>query len=179
MSLEDAQLKMNEAVDWISNQLAGIVALKGAVQSNLIETIRVLHNGQMTPLQHIATVYGKGSQINIQPYQPDPQLLKAIEKAVTDAGFGAYVNSKTTVVASAPELSIEARQQTIVRINKLGEEAKVSVRTIRKNCKNNLKLPSEDEQKKVISSFTFSSLFNFSSVCFSLFLFVLFGLQYR
>lgn len=148
MNLDEARMKMTAAVDWLRDQLSGIVPLKGAAQSSLIETIKIGYLGQHTPLKHVARIGAVKDSISIEPFDPSPQLLKSIEKACQESGFNAYVFSKTQVLASRPPYDAQTRRETIARVKKVAEDARVSVRNIRKNAKKTLNAPSKDELQK-------------------------------
>jgi ribosome recycling factor len=135
---------MSKAVEHFIEQLTGIVwAIPTA---GLIDTIRVDYHGQATPIKHLANTGQGDGRIKVEPY--DPTTLGAIEKALKAAGYNAYVFSKKAVCINLPKIAGQAdREKVIAQVRKLEEEAKVAIRNIRKNARNKLRLP-EDEQRR-------------------------------
>lgn len=141
---------MQKPIDFLSEQLHGITPL--GVNSSLVDTVKVSAYGQKTPIGHLASSSGDGSRITIAPY--DPSLRNVIAKACQDAGFDAYVFSKETVVVNLPIMSGETKIETRNRIKKLGEEAKVAVRNMRKHIKKQIQKETKHEDEKLIQSVT-------------------------
>lgn len=152
MNLNETRSKMSNAVDWLRDQLSGIIPLRGAAQSSLIETVKVPHCGQLTPVKYIARIGAVKDSISIEPFDPSPALLKNIEKACQESGFNAYVFSKTTVLASRPPYDAQTRKETIARMKRVAEETKVSIRNIRKNFKKSFDAASKDELQRAEKS---------------------------
>lgn len=118
---------MRKTVDLFKSQLFG---MEDNVNENLIATVKVGYNHQPTPLQHLSLVYQKDRRVSVTPF--DPTMVGVIEDELKKQGFDAYKFSKTTVVVNIPLITGEARQKVASRMKKLGEEAKVSIRNIRK-----------------------------------------------
>lgn len=137
---------MQRSLDFLSDQLHGISSL-GVSSSTLVEAVKVSVYGQRTPLKHLASTDAVGQRITIKAF--DPSNVQAIAKACQDAGFNAYVFSKESVVVTLPDQSGDTRNETKARIKKLGEDAKVSIRNVRKHFKQGLKdLPKNDRHKE-------------------------------
>jgi len=141
---------MQKAIDFLSDQLHGITPL-GAT-SSLIDTVRVTAYGQKTPLGHLATTAGRGEKVTITPH--DPNLRGAIAKACQDAGFNAYVFSKESVVVNLPIMSGETKEETRKRIKRLGDDAKVAIRNVRKQFKKGIPKDQKHEDEKLIQEAT-------------------------
>ena len=147
MNLNAVNSKMNKAIDHFEDQLLGITKLGGVRPTTLIDTIRVSCYGQKTPIKHLAITSSIKNGVSIEPH--DPSILKSIEKGCKDAGYNAYVFSKTTVMVSIPPPSGEDREQAKLRIKRIGEETKVSIRNIRKKAKQDVPkdTPKNEKQK--------------------------------
>lgn len=118
----------------------------GGITSALVDTVKVEAYGQLMPIQHLALTSGGGTKpISVRPH--DPTLVSTIAKVLEKQGFNAYVYSKDTVYVSVPPPSGEDKEKTRQHIRKLGEDAKVSIRNIRKHCRNGLEASSKDELK--------------------------------
>ena len=118
---------MRKTVDLLKAQLHG---LRDNINESLIETVKVDYNHQPTPLQHLSLVSQQGRRISVTPYEP--YMVGAIEDELKKQSFNAYKFSKTTVVVNIPEPSQENRNKVVSQMKKLGEEAKISIRNIRK-----------------------------------------------
>jgi len=118
---------MRKTVDLLESQLFG---MRDNINDDLIATIKVNYNHQPTPLQHLSLVSQRDRRVSIVPY--DPSLIGAIEEELKKQGFNAYKFSKTTVVVNIPLPDGESRKKVDSQIKKLGEEAKISIRNIRK-----------------------------------------------
>lgn len=129
---------MQKTIDLLQEQLVGIHS--GTLNAGIVDTIRIDYYGQKIPLKQIASVTQKSRTISILLY--DLQSIENIISTLTKNGFNAFKFSKQEIIINAPEASGEESQKTFNRISKLGEEAKISIRNIRKNYRN--KLTKED-----------------------------------
>lgn len=135
---------MEKTVEHFAEQLAGI--RYGIPTCGLIDTIKVDCHGQSLPIKHMAQTMPQQGIIAVVPF--DPSMLGAVDKALKTAGFNSYVFSKTTVAVSLPKFAGGAdRDKVIAQIRRLEEEAKVSIRNIRKKVRQKASL-SEDETRK-------------------------------
>jgi ribosome recycling factor len=130
-NLHDYQVQMNKTVDHLEEQLVGI--RWGTITSGLVDTVRVSCYSGITELRYLASTQGDAKRIQVTPY--DPALLGPINTALNDSGFNAYIFSKTSVVVNVPQRCGEEKDKVIKRVRKLGEEAKVSIRNIRKKAR--------------------------------------------
>lgn len=129
--LLDVEERMEKAVGVLKDALAGIRT--GRANPGLVDSLRVEAYGSPTPLKTIATVGApEPTQIVIRPY--DPGTLKDIEKAIqaSDLGFTPQ-NDGRVIRLNVPPLSAEVRRKMVARIRDLCEEAKVSLRNIRRD----------------------------------------------
>lgn len=123
--------EMQKPVDYFWEQVRCLRS--GGIQPSLIDTIKVSYYGQDTPLKHLAQTVKVPNGISVQPHEPS--LVNQTCKALKDAGFNAYVFSKTAVMVSVPPPSGEDREQMRKRVRELGEEARIAIRQIRKKFK--------------------------------------------
>src|SRR5262249_27324209 len=144
-NLTEATASMHKAVRLLKDSLIGIRS--GGITANVLDTVRVEYDGQLTPIKHLAqTIDGQG-KVLITPY--DPSLLGAIVAALMARGFNAYVFSKSSVAVSASPLSGEQREQVQAQVRRLGEEARISVRGVRRRARQKLdsKLPRDERRR--------------------------------
>ena len=129
--LLDVEERMEKAIRKLKGDLAGIRT--GRANPGLVDSLRVNVYGSEVPIKQIASVGApEPNQIVIRPY--DPGTLKDIEKAIqtSDLGFNPQSDGRL-IRLSVPPLSTEVRRKMVGRIKELTEEAKVSVRNIRRD----------------------------------------------
>lgn len=141
---------MQKTIDSLESQLKGIRL--GSVDINLIDTVKVIYQGQPTPLPHVAYSERKGNGISVTPFEA--QLVTVVCKALQASGFSAYVFSKTSVMVSTPPPSGEEKAKVLARVSKLGEEAKIAIRNIRKKHRQTLTKDEIKEQDKSLQKTT-------------------------
>jgi ribosome recycling factor len=144
--LLDAEDRMEKALDILKRALGGIRT--GRANPGLVDTIRVDVYGSPTPLKQIAQVGApEPTQIVIRPY--DTSTIKDIEKAIIagDLGFNPS-NDGRVVRINIPPLSTEVRKKMVARIKDLAEEARVSIRNVRRDAN---KAADTAEKDKTIS----------------------------
>jgi ribosome recycling factor len=122
---------MEKAVRKLKGDLAGIRT--GRANPGLVDSLKVEVYGSLTPIKQIASVAApEPNQIVIRPY--DPGTLKDIEKAILASDLGFTPQSDGRVIRlNVPPMSMEVRRKMVARIRDLCEEAKVSLRNIRRD----------------------------------------------
>ncbi|MDA0658534.1 MAG: ribosome recycling factor [Planctomycetota bacterium] len=130
--LLDAEERMKKAIHILRHSLTGIRT--GRANPGLVDSVRVDVYGSPTPLKQIASVGApEPTQIVIRPY--DPSTIKDIEKAIIASDLGLTPQNDGRVVRlNIPALSTEVRKKMVARIKDLTEEAKVSVRNVRRDA---------------------------------------------
>ena len=129
--LFDVEERMEKAISVLKNSLAGIRT--GRANPGLVDSLRVEVYGSPTPIKTVATVGApEPTQIVIRPY--DPGTIKDIERAIqaSDLGFTPQ-NDGRIIRLNVPPLSMEVRRKMVARIKDLTEEAKISLRNIRRD----------------------------------------------
>ncbi len=129
--LKDCNERMEKAIEVLKKSLSGIRT--GRANPGLVDSLRVDVYGSPTPIKQVASVGApEPTQIVIRPY--DPQVIKDIEKAIvaSDLGFNPQ-NDGRVVRINIPPLSTDVRKKMVSRIKDLSEEAKVSIRNIRRD----------------------------------------------
>lgn len=147
--LLDAEERMDKAVDHFQSQLTGIRT--GRATPGLVDGIRVEYYGSPTPLKQLAQIScPEPQQIVIRPF--DASILGDISKAIQASDAGMAPNSDGRLIRlNVPPLSTERRREMVSRINKSAEEARISIRNIRRDANKHAdqgqkdKLYSEDD----------------------------------
>ena len=142
MELLDLELRMQKSIDVFDQNLSEIRA--GRANPAILNRISVEYYGVPTPINQVAGIsVPEARTIVIQPW--DASVLKAIEKAILASDIGLNPNNDGKVIRlNFPELTADRRKELAKDVRKLAEEAKVSVRAIRRDGMDEVK----DEQKK-------------------------------
>jgi ribosome recycling factor len=130
--LLDAEDRMEKAIQVLKSSLAGIRT--GRANPGLVDSLRVEVYGSPTPIKQLASVGApEPNHIVIRPY--DPSTLKDIEKAIiaSDLGFNPQSDGRLIRI-NVPPLSTEQRRKMVGRIKDLAEEAKISIRNVRRDA---------------------------------------------
>ena len=135
--IENLSLSMQKSVDSFLKEIASIRT--GRANSSILDTIKVEYYGFPTPLVEIAQVsVPEPRQIMIRPYEKES--LKLIEKAIINSNLGLVPSNDGTVVRlNIPALSEERRKEYVKTLGKIAENARVSIRNIRRNANESLK----------------------------------------
>lgn len=130
--LLDAEERMDKAVHVLQGQLQGIRT--GRATPGLVDSVRVDYYGSPTPLKQMANVsVPEPQQILIRPF--DAQMVGEIAKAIQASDMGLAPNTDGRVVRlNIPPLSTERRRQLVSRVKELAEEARISIRNIRRDA---------------------------------------------
>ncbi len=143
--------KMQKAISVLQENLGAVRA--GRANPAILNKISVEYYGTLTPLTQVASVsIPEARTLVIQPW--DANLLKEIEKEISKSDIGITPNNDGKVIRlSFPELTEERRKEIVKTVKKMGEDSKVTIRSIRrdaidfaKNLKKNNEI-SEDELK--------------------------------
>lgn len=151
INLDSVSVRMNGAVDALHRDFGGLRT--GRASTALLDTIQVDAYGSLMPLNQVGTVgVPEPRLLTVQVW--DKGLVKAVEKAIRDAGLGLNPQPDGALVrVPLPELSQERRQELVKIANKYAEQARVAVRNVRRDAMDDVKKAqkngdiSEDEQK--------------------------------
>ena len=132
-ALLEAEDKMEKAIEVAKENFAGIRT--GRVQPGLFAKVMVEYYGSPTPLQQLASFQSPEARtLLITPF--DKTSLQAIEGALRDSDLGANPSNDGTVIRiTMPELTAERRKEYIKLAHTQGEDAKVSIRHVRRHAK--------------------------------------------
>ena len=144
--------KMNKTVSVFEEELATVRV--GKANASVLDKVRVDYYGAPTAIRDIAQIKATDARtLTIQPW--DKCTLKSIEKAILASDVGITPQNDGSVIRlSFPQLTEERRRELSKQVVKMGEEAKVAVRNIRRDamdkCKDMKKKSemTEDEEKQ-------------------------------
>ena len=133
--------KMEKTISVLTEELGTLRA--GRANPAILNKVMVEYYGVPTPLSQIANIsIPEARLIVVQPW--DASMLKEIEKEIIKAEIGIMPNNDGKVIRLAfPELNEERRKELVKTVKKMGEESKVSIRSIRRDAMDSVK-----EQKK-------------------------------
>lgn len=135
--LESIEEKMDKAIEHLDRELAKIRA--GKANPKMLEGIMVDYYGSQTPLSQVASINTPDPRtIAVQPWEKG--LISIIEKAIMNANLGLNPDNNGEVVRiNIPPLTEERRHNLVKQVKKEGEDAKISVRSARKDAHDELK----------------------------------------
>ncbi|KNX37568.1 ribosome recycling factor [Luteipulveratus halotolerans] len=132
-SLLEAEDKMEKAVEVAKEDFAGIRT--GRANAGMFNKLTVDYYGAPTPLQQLASFQTPEARtILVQPF--DKGAMAAIEKALRESDLGVNPSNDGNVIRIIlPQLTEERRKDYIKLARTKGEDAKVSIRNIRRKAK--------------------------------------------
>lgn len=170
--LENAKAKMKAAIEHLKEEYTAIRA--GRANPAVLDKVTVDYYGSPTPINQVAAVsVTEARVILIQPW--DASILGGIEKAIQKSDIGINPqNDGKNIRLIFPQLTEDRRKEIVKEISKIAEDAKVSIRNIRRDCMDkikNLKKTSEiteDDMKKAekkVQTFTDDSCAEIEKLC--------------
>ena len=129
--------KMEKAINQLHREFGSIRS--GRANPMILDKVIVEYYGAPTPLRQMSQVTVQdGTTLVITPY--DKTILKDIEKAIIKAEIGITPNSDGICIRLPfPPLTEERRRETAKEVKKLGEDAKIAIRNVRRDMVDDLK----------------------------------------
>lgn len=146
--LDSAKEAMDNAIKHLEKQFANIRA--GKASPAMLGNVMVNYYGSQTPLSQVANVNTPdGRTISVQPWEK--KMLQEIEKGIQVANLGFNpMNNGDLIIINVPPLTEERRRDLAKQAKAEAEDAKIGVRSARKDANNEIKKledVSEDLQK--------------------------------
>lgn len=135
-TLFNAEERMEKAVVVAKEEFGAVRT--GRATPQMFAKITVDYYGTPTPLPQLATINTPEARMAIvKPY--DPSQLAAIERAIRDSDLGVNPGNDGTIIrVLLPQLTEERRKDLVKVTRHKGEDAKVSIRNIRRHAKDAL-----------------------------------------
>jgi len=135
--LDTTQEAMANAIKHLEKQFTNIRA--GKASPSMLGSVMVDYYGSQTPLSQVANVNTPdGRTITVQPWEKS--MLQEIERGIAYANLGFNpMNNGETIIINVPPLTEERRKDLAKQAKAEAEDAKVSVRTARKDANNDIK----------------------------------------
>ena len=142
LDLKPFEEKMKKAISVYEETLSTMRA--GRANPNALSKINVDYYGSPTPISGVAAVsISDARTLVIQPW--DASTVKDIEKAILASDLGITPQSDgKTIRLIFPQPTEDRRREMTKQIAKMGEEAKVAIRNLRRDANDKIK----DQKKK-------------------------------
>ncbi len=135
---------MSKAMERLLRELARIRA--GRANPAMLDEVKVDSYGAMMPLKQVGTISVADARLLvIKPF--DRNTIAAIEKAINNSQLGLNPQSDGVVVRiPIPPLTEERRKQLVKQAGQAGEDAKISMRQVRREANDLLKQAEKDKE---------------------------------
>ena len=134
---ETAKTKMGKTVNALVTEYGAIRA--GRANPQILDKLTVDYYGTPTPINQLGSIsVAEARVLVVQPW--DKSVLKAIEKAIQTSDIGINPQNDGSVIRlTFPPLTEDRRKELAKEIQKIGENSKVAIRSIRRDCLEKLK----------------------------------------
>ena len=138
--------RMDSTISYFEKELSSVRTARAS--STMLDNLLVEAYGNKTPVNQLGNIsVPDPNTLTIQVW--DTSLLKNIENSITESNLGINPQSEGSLIRlPIPKLSEERRLELSKVVSKYGENAKISIRNIRRDTLDHLK---SDEKEKVIS----------------------------
>ncbi len=140
--LEEGKESMTKAITHLEAELVKIRA--GKASPAMLNGIVVDYYGNPTPIDQVGNISAMDARtISIQPWEKN--MLQPIERAIIAANIGINPQNDGNIIRLfLPPLTEERRKEMVKRCNGEGEQAKVAVRSIRRDAIEHIKKLQKD-----------------------------------
>jgi len=140
--LLEAEVRMEKSIESLQKELQPIRA--GRATPSLVERVMVDYYGAPTPLLSLATINAPEARLLvIQPY--DRSSIVGIEKALRAGELGLNPGNDGMVIRiPIPPLTEERRKEFVKMVHKHAEQARISIRNIRRDENDHVKRLEKD-----------------------------------
>jgi ribosome recycling factor len=129
--LDDLKRRMDQGIESFRKELSGLRT--GRASINMLDPVQVDAYGTHMPLNQVGTVNAPEARLlTVQVW--DKGLVKAVEKAIADAGLGLNPQPDGQLIRlPIPALTTERRAEISKLANKYAESARVAIRNVRRD----------------------------------------------
>jgi ribosome recycling factor len=129
--LAETELEMDDRITKLKGEFGALRT--GRASPQLLEGVKVEYYGAQVPLKQVASItVSEGRTLEIRPW--DPSALAEIEKGLQKSDVGVPPQSDGKMIRlTMPAMTAERRQDMVKVVRKMGEEAKVAVRNLRRD----------------------------------------------
>jgi len=139
-----AEQKMHKSLEALKNDLAKIRT--GRAHTGLLDHVMVDYYGSMVSVNQVANVnLGDSRTINVQPYEKN--MIGKVEKAIRDSDLGLNPATNGDLIRVPMPMLTEERRKDLTKIVRSEcENAKVSIRNVRRDANESLKKLIKDKE---------------------------------
>lgn len=137
MILDICRERMEHAISHLDKELVHIRA--GKASPRMLDSVLVSYYGSMVPLMQVSNISTPDARtIAVQPWEKS--MIQPIEKAIINSNLGFNPDNNGEIIRiNVPTPTEERRRDMMKQVNKEGENARVSLRSARKEANDNLK----------------------------------------
>lgn len=140
--LETTEEQMKQSIAHMKSEFVKIRA--GKATPSMLNGVMVEYYGSMTPLSQVSNINTPdGRTISIQPWER--KMIDTIERAIINSNLGfAPMNNGESIIINIPPLTEERRRDLAKQAKAESENAKISIRSHRKEAKDEVKKLEKD-----------------------------------
>lgn len=151
--VKDAETKMLKSIDSYKTEIAKLRT--GRAHPSVLDHIRVENYGNLVPLSQVCSITVTDARtLTISPWEKS--MVQPIEKAIMNSDLGLNPATSGTVIrVPMPALNEERRKELIKVVRSEAENARVSIRNVRRDANGELKellkgkIITEDEERRL------------------------------
>jgi ribosome recycling factor len=140
--IKEIETRMRASIDALKREFSGLRT--GRASANLLDPVQVMVYGSRMPLNQVATVsVPEPRMITVQVW--DRSNVMAVDKAIREANLGLNpIMDGQILRLPIPSLTADRRQELVKLAHKYAEQAKVSIRNVRREAMDVLKKLEKD-----------------------------------
>ena len=140
--VKDCRTSMDKGLEAAKREFASVRS--GKASPNMLDTVRVEMYGQQMALNQVATVSAPEPRLlMVTPF--DKGQIKAVEKAIRESDLGVDPSVQGGVIrVPLPSMNEQRRKDLVKIVKHRAEEAKVSVRNVRRQARHELEALQKD-----------------------------------
>ncbi|MBI3315785.1 MAG: ribosome recycling factor [Candidatus Omnitrophica bacterium] len=153
--IQDTEQRMKKTLEVVHQNFGGIRS--GRANPAMLDAIRVDYYGTPTPVKQMANItVPEPKVLMVHPW--DISAIKAIEKGIleSDLGINPIVDGKVIRLV-VPTLTRERREELVKIVNKVSEDGRVALRSIRREANEQVKALEKEKKITEDESFKFQS----------------------
>ncbi|WP_045835638.1 ribosome recycling factor [Hyphomicrobium sp. 99] len=140
--IKEIETRMRASIDALKREFSGLRT--GRASANLLDPVQVMVYGSRMPLNQVATVsVPEPRMITVQVW--DRSNVIAVDKAIREANLGLNpITDGQILRLPIPALTADRRQELVKLAHKYAEQAKISIRNVRREAMDVLKKLEKD-----------------------------------
>ena len=141
--IDNLTTKLEKTVSVLKGEYASLRA--GRANPHILDKVSVDYYGTVTPINQMGNISVTDARcLTITLW--DASMLKTVDKAIQEANIGINPTNDGKVLRLVfPELTEERRRELVKQVKKQGEDSKVALRNLRRECRDGLKKLKNDK----------------------------------